>query len=141
MKIKKVISACLVLTCLATGLSGCGKTDQVSDTADRSVIKLGSDSYPPYNYLNEDGVPTGIDVELATEAFGRLGYDVEIVNIDWERKQEMVERQSAPCKKFVTSVGPSELAPYMTARWEMDLSPGTEISPRRGRTAFWNCIT
>lgn len=49
MKIKKVISACLVLTCLATGLSGCGKTDQVSDTADRSVIKLGSDSYPPYN--------------------------------------------------------------------------------------------
>ena len=65
MKIKKVISACLVLTCLATGLSGCGKTDQGSDTADRSVIKLGSDSYPPYNYLNEDGVPTGIDVELA----------------------------------------------------------------------------
>ena len=40
MKIKKVISACLVLTCLATGLSGCGKTDQASDTADRSVIKL-----------------------------------------------------------------------------------------------------
>lgn len=91
MKIKKVISACLVLTCLVTGLSGCGKTGQVSDTAERSVIKLGSDSYPPYNYLNEDGVPTGIDVELATEAFGRMGYDVEIVNIDWERKQELVE--------------------------------------------------
>ena len=34
-----------------------------------TVITLGSDSYPPYNYLNEDGVPTGIDVELATEAF------------------------------------------------------------------------
>lgn len=91
MKIKKVISACLVLTCLVTGLSGCGKTDQVSDTAERSVIKIGSDSYPPYNYLNEDGVPTGIDVELATEAFGRMGYDVEIVNIDWEKKQELVE--------------------------------------------------
>ena len=67
MTIKKVISACLMLTCLITGLSGCGKTDRTSDTAERSVIKLGSDSYPPYNYLNEDGVPTGIDVELATE--------------------------------------------------------------------------
>ena len=65
MKIKKVISACLVLTCLVTGLSGCGKTDQVSDTAERSVIKLGSDSYPPYNYLNEDGVPTGIGVAFS----------------------------------------------------------------------------
>lgn len=97
MKIKKVISACLVLTCLVTGLSGCGKTDQVSDTAERSVIKLGSDSYPPYNYLNEDGVPTGIDVELATEAFGRMGYDVEIVNIDWEKKQELVENGDIDC--------------------------------------------
>ena len=97
MKIKKVISACLVLTCLVTGLSGCGKTDQVSDTAERSVIKLGSDSYPPYNYLNEDGVPTGIDVELAMEAFGRMGYDVEIVNIDWEKKQELVENGDIDC--------------------------------------------
>ena len=97
MKIKKVISACLVLTCLVTGLSGCGKTYQVSDTAERSVIKLGSDSYPPYNYLNEDGVPTGIDVELATEAFGRMGYDVEIVNIDWEKKQELVENGDIDC--------------------------------------------
>ena len=39
----------------------------------KPVITLGSDSYPQYNYLNEDGVPTGIDVELATEAFKRMG--------------------------------------------------------------------
>ena len=56
MTIKKVINAGLFLTCLVMCLSGCGKTDRTSDTAERSVIKLGSDSYPPYNYLNEDGV-------------------------------------------------------------------------------------
>ena len=97
MKIKRVISAGLLLACLVTGLSGCEKTDKSSDTAERPVITLGSDSYPPYNYLNEDGVPTGIDVELATEAFGRMGYDVEIVNIDWERKQELVENGDIDC--------------------------------------------
>ena len=97
MKIKKVINAGLFLTCLVMCLSGCVKTDRASDTAERSVIKLGSDSYPPYNYLNEDGVPTGIDVELATEAFGRMGYDVEIVNIDWEKKQELVENGDIDC--------------------------------------------
>ncbi len=97
MTIKKVINAGLFLTCLVMCLSGCGKTDQTSDTAERSVIKLGSDSYPPYNYLNEDGVPTGIDVELATEAFGRMGYDVKIVNIDWEKKQELVENGDIDC--------------------------------------------
>ena len=39
----------------------------------KPVIKIGSDNYPPYNFLNEDGIPTGIDVELATEAFRRMG--------------------------------------------------------------------
>ena len=46
---------------------------QIALITEKPVITLGSDSYPPYNYLNEDGVPTGIDVELATEAFKRMG--------------------------------------------------------------------
>ena len=49
------------------------------------------------------------------------------------RKQLMVERQSAPLKKFVTEVVPWEMAPNMTARWEMDLSPGMVSSPFSGR--------
>ena len=46
-------------------------------------------------------------------------------------KQEIVERQSAPCRKPWISVSPSARAPNMTLRWEMDLSPGTVSSPRR----------
>ena len=55
------------------------------------------DNYPPYNYLNEDGVPTGIDVELATEAFKRMGYQVEVVQINWEKKKELVESGEIDC--------------------------------------------
>ena len=51
----------------------CKNTDNTKEETEKPVITLGSDSYPPYNYLNEDGVPTGIDVELATEAFKRMG--------------------------------------------------------------------
>ncbi len=47
------------------------------------------------------------------------------------RKQEMVDRQSAPWRKFVTSVSPLEMAPNIMPLWEMDLSPGTESSPRK----------
>ena len=50
-----------------------------------------------YNYLNEDGVPTGIDVELATEAFKRMGYQVEVVQINWEKKKELVESGEIDC--------------------------------------------
>ena len=64
---------------------------------EKPVITLGSDSYPPYNYLNEDGIPTGIDVELATEAFRRMGYQVDVVQINWEKKKELVESGEIDC--------------------------------------------
>lgn len=97
MKMKKLLSGVLALLILITALSGCGKTGKVSDADKRPVIKIGTDGYPPYNYLDEDGVPTGIDVDLATEAFGRMGYDVEVVSIDWERKKELVENGTIDC--------------------------------------------
>ena len=71
MKGKRVIAGILLVGILTVTLAGCKHTD-VSKT-EKPVITLGSDNYPPYNYLNEDGVPTGIDVELATEAFKRMG--------------------------------------------------------------------
>ena len=78
-------------------LAGCDKADKVSDTTKKPVIKIGSDNYPPYNFLNEDGIPTGIDVELATEAFRRMGYKTEIVQINWEKKKELVESGKIDC--------------------------------------------
>ena len=72
-------------------------TDSSKKETEKPVITLGSDNYPPYNYLNEDGVPTGIDVELATEAFKRMGYQVNVVQIDWEEKKELVESREIDC--------------------------------------------
>ena len=69
MKGKKVIAGILLAGILAVTLAGCKNTDNTKEETEKPVITLGSDNYPPYNYLNEDGVPTGIDVELATEAF------------------------------------------------------------------------
>ena len=74
MKGKRVIAGILLAGILAVTLAGCKNTDKAKEETEKPVITLGSDNYPPYNYLNEDGVPTGIDVELATEAFKRMGY-------------------------------------------------------------------
>ena len=83
MKGKRVIAGILLAGILAVTLTGCKNTDGSKKEIEKPVITLGSDSYPPYNYLNEDGVPTGIDVELATEAFKRMGYHMEVVQIKW----------------------------------------------------------
>ena len=78
-------------------LAGCKNADVTKKEREKPVITLGSDSYPPYNYLNEDGIPTGIDVELATEAFRRMGYQVDVVQINWEKKKELVESGEIDC--------------------------------------------
>ena len=101
MKKGKKITAGLIflilMTVLMTALTGCNKTDKITDTTENPVIKIGSDNYPPYNFLNEDGMPTGIDVDLATEAFGRMGYKIEIIPISWEQKKKMLENGEIDC--------------------------------------------
>lgn len=96
------IAAAVTAAGLLLALAGCSRTAAGSVKADKikgslPVIKIGSDSYPPYNYLDEDGNPTGIDVELATEAFSRMGYQAEIVYIDWEQKKALVESGEIDC--------------------------------------------
>ena len=97
MKGKRMIAGILLAGILAVTLAGCKYTNNTKDEIEKPVITLGSDSYPPYNYLNEDGVPTGIDVELATEAFNRMGYQVDVVRINWEKKKELVESGEIDC--------------------------------------------
>ena len=69
---KRVIAGILLAGILTVTLAGCTNTGDSRKEMEKPIITLGSDSYPPYNYLNEDGIPTGIDVELATEAFKRM---------------------------------------------------------------------
>ena len=94
---KRVIAGILLAGILTVTLAGCTNTGDSRKEMEKPIITLGSDSYPPYNYLNEDGIPTGIDVELATEAFERMGYQVEVVQINWEKKKELVESGEIDC--------------------------------------------
>ena len=68
------LNGCTLLAAAAavSSLTSCGEKE--AKDSGLAQIVVGSDSYPPYIYLNNDGVPTGIDVEIATEAFRRMGY-------------------------------------------------------------------
>ena len=93
------LAACLlVLAMCAALLCSCGRTGKTDDyTAAMPVIVVGSDNYPPFNYTGTDGAPTGIDVELANEAFKRMGYRAKFVTIDWEKKKDLVENGTIDC--------------------------------------------
>ena len=98
----RVLRAGLVLgavCCLVLALGSCGgqtETERVTHS-DLPVILVGSDNYPPFHYEDANGQPTGIDVDLAKEAFRRMGYQAVFVTIDWEDKQDLVERGEIDC--------------------------------------------
>ena len=105
--------------CCRRSLTSCGGTNAKDSGLPQLIV--GSDTYPPYIYLNNDGVPAGIDVEIATEAFRRMGYAARFEPIDWEQKTDLVESGTIDCIWGCFSMdGREELyrwaGPYMVSR-------------------------
>lgn len=100
--LSRVLRVGLVLgavCCLVLALGSCGGQTETETAphSDLPVILVGSDNYPPFHYEDANGQPTGIDVDLAKEAFRRMGYQAVFVTIDWEDKQDLVERGEIDC--------------------------------------------
>ena len=115
------LRGCTLLAASAAvgSLTSCGGTN-AKDSGLPQII-VGSDTYPPYIYLNNDGVPAGIDVEIATEAFRRMGYTARFEPIDWEQKTALVESGTIDCIWGCFSMqGREEMyrwaGPYMVSR-------------------------
>ena len=115
------LRGCTLLAASAAvgSLTSCGGTDATD--SDLPQILVGSDTYPPYIYLNNDGIPAGIDVEIATEAFRRMGYAARFEPIDWEQKTNLVESGTIDCIWGCFSMdGREEIyrwaGPYMVSR-------------------------
>ena len=53
--------------------------------------------YSPFSFMDANGNMTGIDVELAREAFSRMGYAPEFVFINWEDKKNLLAKGSIDC--------------------------------------------
>ena len=112
------------------GLTACGGTD--AKNSGLPQILIGSDTYPPYIYLNNDGTPTGIDVEIATEAFRRIGYAARFEVIDWEQKTALVESGAIDCIWGCFSMQGRETlyrwaGPYMVSRQVVAVNADSSI--------------
>lgn len=99
MCIKKWIAVLSALCVAVSLIAGCAHLTKESRNKqdNRPTIIVGSDIFPPYNYTDEHGNPAGIDVKIAEEAFGQLGYRTVFRQIDWEKKDELVESGKIDC--------------------------------------------
>ena len=126
------LNGCTLLAASAAfgGLTACGGTD--AKNRDLPQILIGSDTYPPYIYLNNDGTPAGIDVEIATEAFRRMGYAARFEVIDWEQKTTLVESGAIDCIWGCFSMQGRETlyrwaGPYMVSRQVVAVNADSRI--------------
>ena len=123
------------LFCMALALNaGCAKRAENAAENSEELQKLivGSDDYPPFNYADENGNPTGIDVDLATEAFKRIGYEAVFTRINWEDKKELVESGDIDCIWGSFSMDGREdeykwAGPYMISRQVVAVERNSDI--------------
>ena len=126
------LHSCTLLAASAAvgSLTSCGGTDAKESGLPQIIV--GSDTYPPYIYLNNDGVPAGIDVEIATEAFRRMGYAARFESIDWEQKTNLVESGTIDCIWGCFSMDGREqlyrwVGPYMVSRQVVAVNADSSI--------------
>ena len=126
------LTACLLLASLLA--SGCMEQSKAGyrNNDGRQKLIVGSDLYPPFNFIDEDGKPAGIDVELAKEAGRRMGYDVEFKNINWPDKDALLERGELDCLWGSFSMsGRKELynwaGPYLVSRQAVAVNKNSSI--------------
>lgn len=127
MKNKFFISA----LCILLLLFGCKSNNSVNND-DLPEIIIGSDTYPPFVYLDESGSPTGIDVDIATEAFKRMGYKAVFKTIDWVRKTELVDNGEIDCIWGCFSIAGREdsynwSSPYMVSDQVVAVNESSDI--------------
>ena len=67
-------------------------------SAEGTTFKMGIDAeYPPYTYLGDDGAYTGFDVEMCQKVCEILGWDLEIVPINWDTKLIQLDANEIDC--------------------------------------------
>ncbi len=133
--IPKIHRLFAVICAFTVFLCSCGNRTESSSTQTSDTlptIVVGCDNYPPFSYTDTNGKPTGLDTELATEAFRRMGYQAEFITIDWENKKELLEDGSIDCIWCCFSMeGRTDqynwAGPYMLSRQVIAVNPDSDI--------------
>ena len=99
-KMKKRGFMLLAVFMMAIFLTSCGNKSQKSEDSKQKNSKkiiVGYDLYEPYAYIDEKGNMTGSDIELAKEAFKRMGYQPVFKKITWGEQKKLLKNKTIDC--------------------------------------------
>ena len=85
---KKILALIVALVCILS----------VTCCAEAVTFKMGFDAeYPPYTYLGDDGEYAGFDIEMCKGVCEILGWDIELVPINWDTKLITLDAKEIDC--------------------------------------------
>lgn len=136
-RMKRMTAMLLALGLLSVALTGCQGGATTPKTEALAEVTVGSDTYPPFVYMDENGDPTGIDVEIAYEAFRRMGYEAVFTPINWEQKDALLASGEIDCVWGCYSMSEREsryqwAGPYMVSRQVVAVNADSGISDFAG---------
>lgn len=129
---KKILRFGLLLLLPAILLCGCSKKAETIQSEHLPEVIVGCDNYSPFSYADSNGDMTGIDVELAREAFSRMGYAPNFVFINWEDKRDLLADGTIDCiwSSFTMTGRETEYnwaGPYMRSRQVVAVNEDSDI--------------
>ena len=134
-KLFALIALIAVLALSACALAACvfPNPNASSDSNELKTLVIGTDPYPPFVSDDAEGNASGIDVDILTEAFGRIGYKPEFKYIAWEKKNEMLSSGELDCIAGCFSMTGREAdyrwaGPYMKSRQVVAVEPSSSIT-------------
>ena len=86
---RKFVTVVLLLLML------CGCSSFKKDVSKGEIV-IGSDQFEPFSYI-DNGEMRGIDVDIAKEAFSRMGYTPVFKQIEWQKKDEYLRKGEIDC--------------------------------------------
>lgn len=75
--------AALLLLCLLVTFGSVAQAEEETPPLERVLLIGGDHNYPPYEYLDESGLPTGYNIELTQAVAQVMGLEVNIRLDDW----------------------------------------------------------
>lgn len=130
-----MLAALIAFALVAVGCSQASsqKQDTGTQSASAKVLTVGSDTYPPFIYADENGNTVGIDADIVTEVANRLGYSVRFKLINWEEKDQLLEDGEVDCVVGSFSMTGREslykwAGPYLKSRQVIAVTPSSDIN-------------
>lgn len=119
-------------------LNGCGAANDVQELP---TLVIGCEAYRPYYYINDDGEPAGLNVDVAAEVCGRMGYEPVYKEIDWNDRDALLKSGEIDCLWNCIAVDGQEeryaWVPYMNSRQVVAVlndSPIVDLSDLEGKS-------